>query len=71
MVAKTTLSRMEATVSTPPTIAHVLEIPINAKDKRDDEDTYDVRKCANDCRVSECTTSIGEISKLKKAPRRG
>jgi hypothetical protein len=32
------------------------------------EDPYDVRKCANDCRVSACTTSNGEISKLKKAP---
>ena len=31
-------------------------------------ETHDVRKWANDWRVSECTTRIGEISKLKKVP---
>ena len=29
----------------------------------------DVRKCANDCRPSEWTTNMGEISKLKNAPK--
>lgn len=31
---------------------------------------YEVRKCANDCLVSECMTRIGEISKLKYAPEK-
>ena len=30
--------------------------------------TYEVRKCANDCRISWCVTSIGEISNWKNAP---
>jgi hypothetical protein len=31
---------------------------------------YEVRKCANDCLVSEWTTRMGEISKLKYAPEK-
>jgi len=63
-VANSTLSRREATVRTPPTIAHVLRkmalayIYIGNRAGR----TYDVIKCAKDCLVSECTTRMGEIS---------
>lgn len=69
-VANKMLSRSDATVSTPPTIAHVLNIESDIENG----DTvisgaYDVRKCAKDWRVSEWTTRIGEISKLKKAPK--
>ncbi len=67
-VAKRMLSNSEATVSTPPTIAHVLGLMSELTEIDHDRGTYDVRKWAKDCRVSECTTRIGEISKLKKAP---
>lgn len=71
-MAKRILSRRDATVRTPPTMAQVLfEINRSASDStfRRLEITDEVKKWANDCRVSACTTRIGEISKLKKAPK--
>lgn len=69
-VAKRTLSSSEATVRTPPMMAHVLVVNMSwvAESRREGNRTYDVMKWAKDCRVSEWTTRIGEISKLKKAP---
>lgn len=64
-------SKRDATVSTPPTIAHVLLNPRTTSvhiDRKHTTNAYEVRKCAKDCRVSTWTTLIGEISKLKKAP---
>jgi len=66
------LSISEATVRTPPTIAQVLRVVGNENQgaKVVHDRAYEVRKCANDCLVSECTTRIGEISKLKYAPEK-
>lgn len=63
-VAKSALSISDATVSTPPTIAHVLWESRSVRDKAwaGDDGTYEVRKCAKDCRVSAWTIRSGEIS---------
>ena len=69
--AKRAPSRSEATVNTPPTIAQVLlrkGVIIWTQQVKLIKKTYEVMKCANDCRISAWTTNIGEISKLKNAP---
>jgi hypothetical protein len=62
-VAKSALSRIEATVSTPPTMAHVLlGLGQDSPSKYIRKVTYDVKKCAKDWRVSRWATRMGEIS---------
>ena len=40
----------------------------NGRGKGRGRDSHDVKKCANDCRVSACDTRSGEISKLMNMP---
>ena len=65
LVANNALSIRDATVRIPPTIAHVLyEINScqNLAREIERDEAYDVRKCANDWRVSWWTINMGEIS---------
>ena len=63
--ANNTLSMMDATVRTPPTMAQVLNVErwtCKQSDRIVINQTHEVRKCAKDCLVSECTTKRGEMS---------
>jgi hypothetical protein len=62
-VAKSAPSRIEATVRTPPTMAHVLLVFVRTVQASYIRNVaYDVKKCAKDWRVSRWVTRMGEIS---------
>ena len=63
-VAKSALSKIEATVRTPPTMAHVLLACVRTVPGKIyiRNVAYDVKKCAKDWRVSRWATRMGEIS---------